>query len=65
MIWAFTDLSDKRWQFTRKYVLLRQDPKSPSPQKIGSFNPETFGAYYLGKRVVRQALPGQPDQNLS
>jgi hypothetical protein len=51
VIWAFTDLSDQRWQFTRKYVVLRQDPKSSSPQKIGSFSPETFGAYYLGKEL--------------
>jgi len=47
VIWAFTDLSDKRWQFTGKYILLRQDSKIARPQKIGSFNKDTFGAYYL------------------
>ena len=51
VIWAFTDLSDERWQFTRKYVLLRQDSQSPNPQKIGSFNQETLGAYHLGKEL--------------
>lgn len=60
VIWAFTDLSDKRWQFTRKYVLLRQDPKSPSPQKIGSFNQETFGAYYLGKELFIKRYRADP-----
>jgi hypothetical protein len=70
VIWAFTDLSDKRWQFTRKYVLLRQDSGSPSPQKIGSFNQETFGAYYLGKELFvkrYRADPGKtyPDMGAS
>ena len=62
VIWAFTDLSDKRWQFTRKYVLLRQDPKSPSPQKIGSFNPETFGAYYLENELFVKRYRANPKQ---
>jgi hypothetical protein len=51
VIWAFTDLSDPRWGFTRKYILLRQDSKAASPQKIGLFNRETFGAYLLGKQL--------------
>jgi hypothetical protein len=48
VMWAFTDLSDKRWQFTKKYLILRQDPKAKEPQKIGSFNKNTWGAYLLG-----------------
>jgi len=62
VIWAFTDLSDKRWQFTRKYILLRQDPKSTSPQKIGSFNPETLGAYYLGNELFVKRYRANPNQ---
>jgi hypothetical protein len=62
VIWAFTDLSDKRWQFTRKYVLLRQDPKSSSPQKIGSFSQETFGAYYLGKELFVKRYRAEPNK---
>jgi hypothetical protein len=33
------DLSDPRWKFTKKYMMLRQDPKATTPQKLGSFNP--------------------------
>jgi hypothetical protein len=62
VMWAFTDLSDKRWQFTRKYVLLRQDPKVATPQKIGSFNPETFGAYLLGKELFIKRYRADPKQ---
>jgi hypothetical protein len=50
-IWAYTDLSDKRWRFTAKYILLKQDHKVASPQKIGCFCEQTFGAYLLGKEL--------------
>jgi hypothetical protein len=47
VMWAFSDLSDKRWQFTKKYMMLHQDPKNTVPQKLGHFNPNTWGAYLL------------------
>lgn len=47
VMWAFTDLSDKRWKYTSKYLILRQDQKIKSPQKLGHFNPHTWGAYLL------------------
>jgi hypothetical protein len=48
VMWAYTDFSDRRWQFTKKYLLLRQDPKNPNAQKAGLFNRDTVGAYLLG-----------------
>jgi hypothetical protein len=70
VIWAFTDLSDRRWKFTKKYIILKQDRKQPSPQKIGLFNRDTFGAYFLrGELFVKQyeADPGRtyPDMGAS
>lgn len=66
VMWAFTDFSDKRWQFTKKYLLLRQDPKNASPQKTGLFNKDTVGAYLIGsdlfiKRATAQDAAKQPD----
>jgi hypothetical protein len=66
VMWAFTDFSDKRWQFTKKYLILRQDPKNPSPQKTGLFNADTVGAYVLGtdlfiKRSSATDARKQPD----
>src|SRR6266852_1234215 len=66
VMWAFTDFTDKRWQFTKKYLLLRQDPKNPSPQKTGLFNRNTVGAYLLGSDLfIKQTTPRdarkQPD----
>ncbi|HWB98947.1 MAG TPA: hypothetical protein VG672_19700, partial [Bryobacteraceae bacterium] len=67
VMWAFTNLSDKRWHYTRKYLTLRQDPQNADPQKLGSFNQNTWGAYLLGsdlfiKRYQAAKSPeGYPD----
>jgi hypothetical protein len=51
VMWAFTDLSDPRWKFTKKYLMLKQDPENKEPQKIGHFNMNTWGAYSLGQEL--------------
>jgi hypothetical protein len=63
VMWAYTDLSDKRWTFTKKYLLLQQDAAAGGPQKLGHFNPKTWGAYLLnGELFIKRcdAAPGQP-----
>jgi hypothetical protein len=70
VMWAFTDLSDPRWKITKKYLILKQDPKATTPQKIGSFNPNTFGAYLLGsdlfiKRYTADVSKRYPDDGCS
>jgi hypothetical protein len=55
VMWAYTDLSDKRWRFTKKYLMLHQDPNDAEAQKIGLFNPNTWVAYVLnGEAFVKQ-----------
>jgi hypothetical protein len=59
VMWAFSDLSDPRWQFTKKYLILRQDPSNSSPQKLGHHNPKTWGAYFRGDEAfIKQYEPG-------
>ncbi len=48
VMWAFTDLTDPRLVFTKKYLTLRQDPANTAPQKLGHFNSDTWAAYLLG-----------------
>jgi hypothetical protein len=63
VMWAFTDLADPRWKFTKKYLTLRQDPHNAAPQKLGTFNPQTWGAYLLGTDLYvkrYQATAGAP-----
>jgi len=66
-MWAYTNLADPRWRFTRKYLILRQDPHDSDSQKLGSFNQHTWAAYVLDselfiKHYEAQASPkGYPD----
>ncbi len=58
VMWAYTNLADPRWKFTRKYLTLRQDSANNEPQKIGSFNPNTWVAYVLnGEAFVKRTTP--------
>lgn len=59
-VWAFTDLSDRRWRFTKKYIVLKQDRQRPGPQKIGSFNKKTFGAYLLRGNLFIKRYTADP-----
>ena len=56
VMWAYTDLSDPRWKFTKKYLMLRQDPNNSEAQKLGLFNPDTWAVYLLhGEAFVKRA----------
>lgn len=56
VMWAYTNLADKRWTFTKKYLALRQDPNNAEAQKLGLFNRETWAAYVLnGEAFVKRA----------
>ncbi len=71
VMWAFTNLSDPRWRLLQKYLVLMQDPHNAVPQKLGSFQPDTWGAYLLHgelfmKRVAAEGTPAQyPDLGCS
>jgi hypothetical protein len=45
VMWAFSNLADHRWRYTRKYLMLHQDPGNAEPTKLGSFNKNTWAAY--------------------
>lgn len=62
VMWAYTDFSDPRWKFTKKYVTLRQDPQAASPQKLGIFNPHTFGAYLLNGELFLKQFHADPSK---
>ena len=47
VLWAYTDMSDRRWSWGRKYIQLTQDPFSKSPQKAGMLNRQGWVAYYF------------------
>ena len=60
VMWAYTDFSDPRWRFTKKYLILRQDPEAREPQKAGLFHPDTWGAYLLGTDLFVKRSKADP-----
>ncbi len=59
VMWAFTDLTDPRWIYSKKYLALRQDPKNTTPIKIGHFNEHTWAAYSLGTDLFIKRTRGE------
>ncbi|HTT63172.1 MAG TPA: hypothetical protein VMG35_15060 [Bryobacteraceae bacterium] len=59
VMWAFSNLSDHRWRFTRKYLMLHQDPSNADPQKLGSFNKNTWAAYALNSGLFIKRYDAQ------
>lgn len=45
VLWPYTDQTDPRWYWGRKYILLRQDPERAMPQKLGASVPDGWMAY--------------------
>ena len=62
ILWAYTDLSDPRWQWGREYILLKQDTHATTPQKIGTMNTAGWLAYVNGEcAFIKQFAPAQAD----
>jgi hypothetical protein len=60
VMWAYTDLSDPRWKFTRKYLTLHQDPNNTDAQKLGMFNQNTWAAYLRNDQVFVKRTTADP-----
>ena len=61
-MWAYTNLADPRWKFTRKYLTLRQDAANADPQKLGTFSPDTWAAYLLNREVFIKRATADPSK---
>lgn len=44
-LWAYTDMSDPRWMWGKKYVTLQQDATATNPQKLGATVPDGWSAH--------------------
>ena len=62
VLFAFTNMSDSRWSWLEKYIVLRQDPGNSDPEKIGLFNPATRGAYLLNDELFVKKFDASPDE---
>ena len=59
-LWAYTDMSDCRWTWGGKYVLLRQDAQATTPQKVGALVPGGWLAYARGGHLFVKRFDYQP-----
>jgi hypothetical protein len=57
VLWHFTDMSDPRWTWGRKYAQLRQDPKATTKQKAGLLNSKGWAAYVIGGEALIKRYP--------
>src|SRR5215469_10256099 len=60
VMWAYTNLADPRWKFTKKYLTLRQDPDNPDAQKLGMFNADTWAAFLLNGEAFLKRTKAEP-----
>jgi hypothetical protein len=59
VLWPYTDMSDPRWRFGRKYILLKQDTAGV-PTKIGLSHVPGWSGYMVGGVFFFKRYPWNP-----
>lgn len=57
VLWHFTNMSDPRWTFGRKFVQLRTDESLSEPQKVGVGNKQGWAAYLRKNTLFVKRFP--------
>lgn len=60
-LWKFTNMSDARWTWGQKYVMLRQDADNDDPQKVGASVPDGWAAYINDGTMFVKKFDFDPD----
>jgi hypothetical protein len=60
VMWAYTYFTDERYKFLNRYLLMKQDPSNPYPQKVGLFNEHTVLGYLLGTDLFLKRTHADP-----
>lgn len=58
-IWPYTDLSDPRYHFGERYILIKQDEDIKNPQKLGVLAADGWTAYSYDNCVFIKQVPYQ------
>jgi hypothetical protein len=61
VLWHFTDMSDPRWTWGRRYIQLRHDPAATTKQKVGLLNRQGWAAYLLRGNAFIKRYAYVPD----
>ena len=57
VLWPYTDMSDARLSFGRRFIRLRCDPSDTEPEKIGLLNKRGWAAYLLDDALFVKRFP--------
>lgn len=60
VLWPYTDMSDPRWRFGRKYILLKQDTAG-GPTKIGLSHQPGWSGYLFSGVFFLKRYPWNPE----
>ena len=61
VLWGYTDMSDPRWTWGRKYIQLRQDTQAQTAQKVGVLNMQGWAAYSRGENLFLKRYAYDPN----
>ncbi len=61
VLWPYTNLADPRLTLGRRFILFRQHPRWPRPQKIGALVPDGWIAYARGGHLFVKMFDFFPD----
>lgn len=61
VLWHYTDMSDPRWTWGKRYIQLRQDDTVEGAQKIGVWNTPGWVAYSLEGELFLKRFPSYAD----
>ncbi len=59
--WAYTDMSDPRWTWGHRFIMLRQDPTATTDQKCGLPGVAGWAAYARANHLFVKQFTHQPD----
>jgi hypothetical protein len=60
-LWSYTDMTDPRWTWGRRYILLQQTDNQSKPQKVGMLNSEGWVAYLVKGFLFIKFFTTKPD----
>ena len=61
-LWPYTDMSDARWTWGERYILLRQQPGAATPQKVGVDVRDNWSAYVVNGQAFVKVFQHQADK---
>lgn len=61
VLWPYTEMSDPRFTWGKRFIQLKQDPEAKTAQKIGVLNTLGWAAYYLNEQLFIKRYRFDPE----